>query len=330
MSARTEHDNVTVWDGQRAGWFEAYYLKLNVRESGEAFWIRYTLLSPAKGCGNPVAELWAIAFDPGEPARNMALKRTVPIAEARIEREPFGFGIGDAMLRHDSATGSLETRAGRLGWDLSWDPAEETFRQYPSLLYRLPVPKQKVVVPNQDVRFRGTVRWNDRVVECGGEPGQQAHLWGTKHAERWAWGNCSAFEGVDATFEGVSGRVRVGPLVTPELATYFLRRGGRWRRLNSLWKLVAHGAQVDLPVFRFRGEGDGIRISGEGSARLEDFVGVEYTDPDGEHLWCYNTKVADLRIDVEGEGRSETLHARRTFALEFVQRCKDPRIPIRI
>ena len=110
----------------------------------------------------------------------------------------------------------------------------------------------------------------------------------------------------------------------------FLRRGGRWVRLNSLWQAVTQKTESELPVFRFRGAGDGIRISGEASARLEDFVGVEYTDPDGEHLWCYNTKVADLRIDVEGEGRSEGLRARRTFALEFVQRCKDPRIAIRI
>ncbi|MBI5487925.1 MAG: hypothetical protein HY905_11380 [Deltaproteobacteria bacterium] len=327
----TERDNVTVWDGSRRGWYEVYYLKLNVRETGEAFWIRYTLLSPEKGHGSPVAELWAIAFDPRESGRNLALKRTVPIAEARIERAPFGFGVGNAQLRHDAATGSLEGRAGKLEWNLAWDPPAETFRHFPhEAMYRLALPKTKVLVPNQDVSFRGTIRWNDRVVECRGEPGQQTHIWGTKHADRWVWGHGNAFEGVDASFECLSARIRIGPLVTPDLVLLFLRRGGRWCRLNSLWQAVMQKTEADLPVFRFRGEGEGIRLSGEASARIGDFIGVEYTDPDGEHLWCYNTKVADLRLDVEDDGRSETLHARRTFALEFVQRVKDPRIPIRI
>jgi hypothetical protein len=329
----TEHDNLPVWDGARRGFYEVYYLKLNHRASGLAFWIRYTMLVPAAGRGNPVAELWAIAFNPAAPERNLALKRTVTLAEAGIDRQRLAFRIGDAELRHDRARGALDGRAGRLEWDLAWDPAVETFFHFPyAAMYRLAVPKTKVLVPNQDVAFRGTIRWNGEEIRCTGEPGQQTHLWGTKHADRWTWGHGNLFEGgVEATFECLSARIRLGPLATPDLVLLFLRRGGRWHKLNTLGRAVMQQGKADLPVFRFAGAGDGVRLHGEASARLEDFVGVEYTDPDGERLWCYNTKVADLRVEAEVcDGGAQTLRARRAFALEFVQRVRDPRIPIRI
>jgi hypothetical protein len=331
--AATERDNLTVWDGVRRGFYEVYYLKLNHRASGRAFWLRYTLLAPRAGRGNPVAELWGIAFDPAAPERNLALKRTVPIAEARIERERFGFAVGDAVLRHDAATGLLDGRAGRLAWDLRWQPPAETFFHFPhAAMYRLALPKTKVLAPNQDVAFHGTIRWDDETLECSGEPGQQAHLWGTQHADRWVWGHGNLFEGgADASFECLSARIRVGPVVTPDLVLLFLRRGGRWHRLNALWRAVLQTGAADLPRFRFAGRGDGVRLCGEAEARLEDLVGVEYTDPDGEHLWCYNTKIADLRLEVAARDTApQTLIARRSFALEFVQRCRDPRLPIRI
>ena len=329
----TERDNLTVWDGTRRGCYEVYYLKLNHRGTGTAYWLRYTLLSPTAGRGNPVAELWGIAFDPAEPARNLALKRTVPIAAAEIGRERFLLRIGDAELRHTTARGALDGRHGTLEWNLAWDPPAETFRHFPhAAMYRLAVPKTKVLVPNQDVRFRGTIRWNGREIPCAGEPGQQTHIWGTQHADRWVWGHGNVFEdGADASFECLSARIRVGPFVTPDLVLLFLRHGGRWHRLNALWRAPFQCGRADVPVFRFAGSGDGIRLRGEAAARLEDLVGVEYTDPDGAHLWCYNTKVADLRIEVDASGAApRTLLARRTFALEFVQRKKDPRIPIRI
>jgi hypothetical protein len=332
MLTPSERDNMTVWDGARSGWYEVYYLKLNHRASGTAFWLRYTLLVPLAGRGRPVAELWGIAFDPAEPSHNLALKRTVPLADAEIGRDRFRFRIGDAELRHASARGLLEGPAGRLEWDLAWAPPVRSFRHFPlEAMYRLPLPKTKVLVPNQDVGFRGRVRWNERTIDCLDEPGQQTHLWGTKHAERWVWGHGNLFEGgVDASFECLAARIRLGPLSTPDLTLLFLRRGQRLQRLDALWRAPFQRVEADLPRFAFDGSGDGLRLRGEASARPEDFVGVEYTDPDGERLWCYNTKVADLRLEAEEGGTSQVLTARRTFALEFVQRRRDPRFPIRI
>jgi len=329
----SERDNLTVWDGRREGWYEVYYLKFNHRASGAAAWLRYTLLVPRPDAGVPVCELWAIAFDPHDPSRNLALKRTRPLDPTAIGRDRLDFRVGAARLQHDAARGSLEGPDGRLAWELAWDPPHDSFRPFPhDAMYRLPLPKTKWLVPNQDVAFRGSLHWNDRVLECTGEPGQQTHLWGTQHAERWVWGHAGLWaDGADASFECLSSRLRFGPVSTPDLTLLLLRLDGRWRRLNALWRAPFQRARIDLPNFLFDAAGDGLRVRGRASARLADLVGVEYTDPDGAHLWCYNTKVADLTLEVRDErGAQRTLRADRTFALEFVQRTRDPRIPVRI
>ena len=43
---QAERDNVTRWDGERRGFYEVYYLKVNHIPSGTALWARYTLLAP--------------------------------------------------------------------------------------------------------------------------------------------------------------------------------------------------------------------------------------------------------------------------------------------
>ena len=330
MVTEAEAANVTRWDG-RPGHYEVYYIKFNHLSTSTGFWIRYTLLAPVSG--GPVAELWAIFFDSKDPSNNRAVKNTFPLSEAEIKRDSFSFRINNAILSQTRAKGGITGKEGSITWDLAFEPVFRVFRHFPyKFMYRTPVPKTKVVSPNFSMKVYGSVEVNGRTYDCNGEPGQQTHLWGTKHAERWTWANSSIFqEDSSSIFEGLSAQIKVGNRPSPALTLFFIRCHGKDYYLNGLFRLFRNKSESAFPVWKFGSEQGKMRFTGEISAAMESFVGVEYTDPDGEKLWCYNTKVANLVLDVyEASTRLATLTSPGVTALEFVSRHKDPRVSIRI
>ncbi len=54
---------------------------------------------------------------------------------------------------------------------------------------------------------------------------------------------------------------------------------------------------------RFSARADGARVEGTVFAAVQRFCGVTYHDPDGAPVYCANTGVADLRLQVDAGGR---------------------------
>lgn len=328
----SEQDNQLRWDGRKPGFYEVYYLKVNDPRVGIAAWLRYTLLAPQRG--DPVAEIWGFFFHRNQPAENAGLKATYPWSETRVEQIPFRFATRSAELTHAEARGELVGGGRRLRWDLRWEPNAATVRLLPfRWMYEGPFPRTKVLSPNFDIRLSGFLEVDDRVYPLAGAPGQQAHLWGTRHAARWVWGHCNAFvEDAEAVFEGLSAQIQLGPLPLPMLTLFVLRLDGRMIFMNGLSAMIRNRSQAEIGVWRFAGQGPGIRIQGEASTSLEHLVGAIYTDPDGSRRWCHNTKVGDLRLTIhqrsEGGWHRKELTAPGTCALEWVGRTQDPRVRI--
>lgn len=329
---RSERDNQLKWDGRTPGFYEVYYLKLNDPAAGIAVWLRYTLLVPLQG--DPIAEVWGFFFDRNRPAENMALKASYPWREARVDRDPFCFAVGQAMLMHSGAHGELTGEGRRLRWDLHWEPNPSTVYLLPfQWMYEGPFPRTKVLSPNFDIRFDGILEVDGRSYSLKGAPGQQAHLWGTRYAERWVWGHCNAFtEDPEAVFEGLSAQVRLGPMLLPTLTLFVLRLGGRMVFLNGLSAMLWNRSRAEVGIWYFSGRGGGLNIWGIAKIPMEHLVGAIYTDPDGSQRWCHNTKVGDLVLVVlpprEHGRRMTTFTAEGTCALEWVGRTRDPRVRI--
>lgn len=306
----TERHNARVWRGQ-PGHYEVWYLTFNHRPSRTGYWIRYTLEAPVSGRGDPHAQLWFARFDGDDPGRNFAVNRRFPIASMASQAAPFEVRIGDAVLTHASARGSLEGAGHSARWDLEWTPARRTHLFLPDFLYHSPRVNTKVLSPNLDVSLRGRVEIDGRALVLEGEPGGQTHLWGRKHAHAWAWGHCNAFERREGTaLEALT--VRVRPHLPP-LTFLTLVLDGETLRFTRLADLVAGRGRMGTARYEFLARGSDARVEGRYSCRPDDMVIAEYHDPDGEPAYCANTEVADLRL---------TVHRRSGWGRRWVEQAR--------
>jgi hypothetical protein len=294
------------WDGE-SGHYEVYYLTFTEPRTGVGFWIRYTMVAPLPESGEQATcSLWLCAMDPADPSRNVGVKSSLPVASLSAQRDPFRLEVGDAWLSDHGMEGAIDHNGVRYAWQLAWAPSLPAYGHVHPLLRAAKLAKTVLFLPHPDVEVRGTVSLGDRRIEVSSAHGGQAHLWGSKHASRWAWVHCNDFvadgEAAQAgTFvDGVSvfvprfGR-ELGPN-TPVVA----RIGGT--DLNSINPIAVrtNPSEFDLEGWRFEARGRRVRLRGTVSARREDLVGVTYHDPDGELAYCYNTEVADMRLEVFG------------------------------
>ncbi|HUT52371.1 MAG TPA: tocopherol cyclase family protein [bacterium] len=331
-----ERDNIVRWDGARRGWYEVYYLKWNDAASRTAYWVRYTLTSPLPGVAAPYCELWGIFFDAADPAKNFAVKERFPIDKLAWDRDRFRVGIAEAELLQNSCHARIADaeKGNALEWDIRFDSATPSFHHFPhQKMYELAFPKTKVLSPHQHAKFSGRVAANGREIAFSNAPGQQTHIWGTKHALRWAWGHCNSFrEDPEAVWEGLDSQIKLGPVKSPHLNLFYLKHRGRDYLFNSVARLFTNRSRWELGRWSFAAKNRELRIAGEVSCNYKDMVAVTYTDPDGEKLWCNNSKVAAIRLTLfgpDGSRRGE-LTSDRGSAAEFVDRRTYPEVPVRI
>jgi hypothetical protein len=313
--------NTLAWNG-RPGHYEVYYLTLTDAATGVGYWIRYTLLAPDEGA--PSCALWFLAMDPANGVT--AHKQTFPIAQLTAHADPFELEIGSGTLTDGSAAGELEEAA----WTLRWDPGRRYDHVRPALR---PAATTVLCLPHGDVAFTGEIRHRGRTVELDGARGAQAHLWGSKHAGRWAWARCGDFlsagggRAADTFVDGVSVHVNrfgreLGPF-TPLVA----RIAGDDFASTSARHILSNSSSFGPDRWRFEAIDGRRKLVGEVRADPRLLAGVTYHDPDGRPAYCYNTETASIRLGVyertgarsawrlattlESEGRAHFEYAQR-------------------
>src|SRR5207253_3600546 len=123
------------------------------------------------------------------------------------------------------------------------------------------VAKTILFLPHPDLEVTGRIEIDGREVEVEGVRGGQAHLWGSKHASRWAWAHCNDFtdaEGTprDSTFvDGVSVYVpRFGRELGPSTPVVG-RFGGEDLRSTNPLAVQTNESEFTLTSWRFEARG---------------------------------------------------------------------------
>ena len=273
--------NALRWDG-RSGRYEVWYLTV-----AGSFWIRYTLHVPADPDADGECALWF-----GDFTRAPAMRRTTfPLEALRTPRAGWPLELGAGRLTDTGASGEVEGAR----WSLRFDAGERPFAYVPAVVRRLGLAATEVVVVKPALAVSGVVEVDGAVHELVAAPGQQAHVFGRRHADRWGW------------FHATLG-------------------GGRWveglvANVQGLPRAAFHASECHatnglLRVFRTPAELEPGRVRVgpyEVQAKPGEFVGVTYRDPDGAEVYCYHAERARLRgAGVEADDA----------ALEFGTRAK--------
>jgi hypothetical protein len=317
--------------GQAAGHYESYFQRANHPAEPRAFWIRYTIFSPAGRPQDAIGELWAVVFDAGS-GRHIVAKTEVPIDQCAFSNDKFAVRIADSVLAPGVLLGRAGSPSNSITWNLGYTGGASPVFDLPVDRYQASFPKAKALVGVPMARFSGKMILNGETLEIDDWVGSQNHNWGARHTDRYAWGQVCGFDDMPTSFlEVASARFKIGPIWSKLITLLVLRHGGKEYACNSLWQGLRARASYDYFAWRFSTQNKWVKIEGEIRAPREAFVGLRYYNPPGGVKHCLNSKIAgcSLRVTDLATGRTETLQAANRAAFEILTDDTDHGVEMR-
>lgn len=311
--------NAYRYDGSDRGHYESYFQRANHPTRPLAFWIRYTMLARRGQHADAVGELWAVFFD-AESAQITAVKEVVPLSACRFSKSALDAQIGAAALDGARLEGAASSGGHRIAWALSYDSREPPLLTLPERLYSTGFPKAKALVGSPLASFRGELDIDGRIVAIDGWVGSQNHNWGSRHTDRYAWGQVAGFDNAPGAFlECATARVKLGPISMPQLSPVVLRFEGEEYAFNDALQLLRTKAQYRCFNWSIAATGPKAAIEVRVDAEPQHFIGLHYGNPSGPNKICLNTKLAQCQVVLRRTGKQAVvLTTRHRAAFEIL------------
>jgi hypothetical protein len=255
-------------------------------------------------------------------------KQEYPIADCAFDRETFSVRVGHASLDPDALAGTV----GEMGWDLAYASDQPPLYLLPRRLYRGGFPAAKSLVGSPLARYNGELVVGRRRLTVNGWTGSQNHNWGSRHTDRYAFGQVAGFDDApDSFLEITTAANRLGPFSPPMVTLLVLRHRGREHSLVTLWQGLRATGRFGYFCWDFASESDAVRVRGRIEAPPEAFVGLAYSNPPGGVKHCLNTNIARCELEVtdRATGARETLVAEHRALFEILTDDQDHGIAIR-
>ncbi len=299
----SEQDNDRRWKDSDRGVYEVWYMTWNDSSTGDGFWLRYITEAPQTGLSiehqQPRGELWFTRFSSRDPKRTFGIRRHVALTQVASSESPFSVSIAQSRLTHASATGQLAGNGHDVRWDLRWEPATQTMRLLPDVMYaRGGLGETTVHSPNPRVPMSGTLVVDGETYAFEGASFGQSHVWGKKHAYTWTWGRCADFAGTDALLEVMGTRLMRRGILTPRLSLAVLHLDGETYRLNQYRHILRNRCSWTTGRYEFTAWSKAVKLEGQLTCAPSQMINAEYLDPDGTQVWCANTEIGDARVTV--------------------------------
>lgn len=302
-----------------SGFYESYFQRANHPSRPLAFWIRYTVFRPQGRPDEACGELWAIYFD-GENHRITAVKEVVPIEACSFSASQLDVRVNGATLADGALHGRAASPSHAIEWALHYTGHEPPLLLLPESLYGRGFPKAKALVGMPNAEYTGSLTVDGREIRIDGWKGSQNHNWGSRHTDRYAWGQVAGFDNApDAFLECCTAQVRLGPFWSPRLSFAVLRDEGQEIALNGLVQAMRASGRYDFFTWVIDAQTAEVRLHGRIHAPASAFVGLAYRNPPGGTKTCLNTKLASAEITVERRGQAaRTLRTMHRAAFEIL------------
>lgn len=324
--------NHARYRGQIEGHYESFFQRANHPSRPLAFWIRYTLFSPALRPQDAIGELWAVFFN-GETRRHVAVKKELPLNECLFDTTRLHVLIGDAELSDGSLSGEARTGRDSISWSLSFRGDSAPVLLLPVPLYRTRLPAAKSLVGLPLARYTGRISVNGEAMDVEDWVGSQNHNWGSRHTDLYAWGQVAGFDTHPESFlELATARIRIGPFRTPPITPAVLRHRGREYAFNGLLQSVRARGSFDYFFWNFASKTREASIQGTIAARRDAFVALNYYNPPGGTKHCLNSKIAmcSLRLEDRTVGTIDVLETKDRAAFEILTDDRNHGVPISV
>ncbi len=275
------------------GHYESTYLKASHPDEPLGIWIRFTIRKvPGRP---PIGSIWCTLFEPGGPT---AVKVS---SEAVAASATTAISIGDyGQLSEHGTSGTVSASNINAEWDIRFVCAEQPLKHLSSdWMYRAPLPRTKSSSPKPDMRLAGSIVIDGRQISVDGWRAMLGHNWGTEHAHRWIWLQASGFADHPETWlDVVLGRLRVGPITTPWIASGVISHNGVRHRVGGPGRIhrtevgeFATGNDIVLP-------GSDLTAAVHVEAPRERFVVWRYANPSGGEHQVRNCSIAALTLEL--------------------------------
>lgn len=288
--------------------YEIWWGKVEISQD-QAFWWRYTILQGKKS----EASTWGIFFDKNKfiTGKDNFNLNNLSLSDSEI------FKLNHNHLKLDQACGS----AGKLNWNFSIKSLGKSHFFEPYYIQKLYLAKSHYDSSFMDLRISGVIHSSDKQIIIKNNPGVMGHIYGTKMADNWVWIHANHFDD-DVVFECLCASIKFGSIKTPYLSQFVLYYKNEKIIFDSLSNLLFSKIDVQNNSFHFLTKNKKYALNGFVRAEKEKIAVVEYEDTDGSKLWCRNTKLGDLKLELRHRtsGEVKKIEAQSNVSFEVVDR----------
>lgn len=316
--------------------YEVWYWKLNSLDNKFAFWYRFTILkSPSKS----IVEIWGILTIRTSNTSQKSdyfirgIKNSFDLSEIELSSEE-----NNSLLRiNQNFTNFRETNCfitdqkGFLKWNLFHKPVEEplSYNFIPYTLWRMGLSKNYAVTTFENLTFEGEITYDGNIIPVKQAIGMQGHLCGIRQGHSWAWAHGNIFydvetvEKVPLIVDILTARAKLGnTLVSPPISSVYIKYDNQIFSTSSIMDLLKVRSHYDHTFWKFSFNKSKHNFIIDINAEEDSIAGVKYEDTDNTNLYCYNSKMATIKLRIidTTNNREKILLSPNLSAFEWVQR----------